>query len=86
MRKHSIRSLPDFPRGVAVAELCLISGYDCLANHLHCISIKAGLLFTLCNENKVMDKHYLILCPSVTKEALRDILGRKRQNRLIAYC
>jgi hypothetical protein len=31
--------IPGFPRGVAVATFCLITGHDCLAAHLHRFSI-----------------------------------------------
>ena len=52
---------------VAEAVLCLITGHDCLASHLHRIGLRA-----LCNEDEVMNKYHIKLCPSLTKENLSD--------------
>ena len=68
--KDSIRSVADSPRRAAVTELRLITGCDCLASHLHRIGIKASPLRTLCKEDQVMDKRYLMLCPSLTEGTL----------------
>jgi hypothetical protein len=66
------RSVPDSPGRVAVAELCLITGHDSLASHLHHIGIKASSQCTQSNEDEVMDKRHLMLCPSLTKGTLID--------------
>ena len=47
-----MRSVPDSPRGVAVAELRLITDHDCLVNHVYRIGIKSSPQFTLFNAKR----------------------------------
>ena len=60
-------------RRITVADFRLITVHDCIVS-----VIKASPLCTLCNENEVMDKHQLMLCPSLPKGSLNDILGHKK--------
>ena len=65
----NVRSVPDSPRGMAVAGVRLITGHDC---HLYRIGIKTSPLSTPCNEDEVTDKRHLGLCPPLTKGTLSD--------------
>ena len=59
-------SVPEGPRQEAVAIFRLITGHDCLAAHLHKISIFNSPKCVLCNEeDSVMDKNHLQMCSSL---------------------
>ena len=59
------RSVPDSPGRVAVAELCLITGHDSLASHLHHIGITSSPLCILRNENEIMPSNVMCITNSM---------------------
>ena len=64
-------------RRVTVADFRLITVHDCIVS-----VIKASPLCTLCNENEVMDKHQLMLRPSLIQGALSNIYWEARSSQV----
>ncbi|KAI5726091.1 hypothetical protein M8J77_023693 [Diaphorina citri] len=52
----------------------LLTGHDCLAQHLHKINIKDSPICPLCSLNAPMNSSHLNFCPAL--EASNDIVGK----------
>ena len=66
--------VPNLPRKSAVAHFRMLTGHDCLAQHLHKIGVKPSPNCTLCSLNSPMNSSHLLLCPAL--EASSDIVGK----------
>ncbi|KAI5754580.1 hypothetical protein M8J77_009716 [Diaphorina citri] len=66
--------IPNLPRKAAVAHFRLLTGHDCLAQHLHKINIKDSPICPLCSLNAPMNSSHLNFCPAL--EASNDIVGK----------
>ena len=55
----------DLPRKEAVPKFRLLTGHDCLAQHLNNIGIKELPNCTLCQQNVAMNGSHLSICPNL---------------------
>jgi hypothetical protein len=66
--------IPDLPRKASVAKFRLLTGHDCLSEHLHRIGCADSPICPLCSHQQPMNAAHLITCPAV--EASNDIVGK----------
>jgi hypothetical protein len=65
---------PDFPRRDEVATFRLITGHDCLAAHLHRLSLYPSPTCVLCKEeNSVMNQDHFLKCTVLNTENIPSI-------------
>ncbi|KAI5738059.1 hypothetical protein M8J77_002519 [Diaphorina citri] len=72
LNTHDI--IPNLPRKAAVAHFRLLTGHDCLAEHLHRFGLKTSPICSLCSLNSPMNSVHLNSCPAL--EASNDIVGK----------
>ncbi|KAI5720833.1 hypothetical protein M8J77_012264 [Diaphorina citri] len=72
LNNHDI--IPNLPRKAAVAHFRLLTGHDCLAEHLHRFGLKTSPICSLCSLNSPMNSVHLNSCPAL--EASNDIVGK----------
>lgn len=58
--------IPELPRKTAVANFRLMTGHDCLAQHLHRIGCKDTPICPLCNLQAIMNAEHLLICPGLS--------------------
>ncbi|KAL1453463.1 hypothetical protein WDU94_007599, partial [Cyamophila willieti] len=66
--------IPNIPRKASVAKFRLLTGHDCLAEHLHRIGCMDSPLCPLCSLQTPMNGDHLRDCPAT--EASTDIVGK----------
>lgn len=59
---EELSNLPDYPRRIAVASFRLLTGHDCLGEHLHRIGILAQPFCPLCDLMEPMNRAHLCRC------------------------
>uniref|UniRef100_A0A8D8T8G2 Reverse transcriptase zinc-binding domain-containing protein n=1 Tax=Cacopsylla melanoneura TaxID=428564 RepID=A0A8D8T8G2_9HEMI len=57
--------IPNLPRKAAVTHFRLLTGHDCLAEHLHRIGVKNSPNCPLCPLNTPMNSSHLASCPAL---------------------
>uniref|UniRef100_A0A8D8XN48 Uncharacterized protein n=1 Tax=Cacopsylla melanoneura TaxID=428564 RepID=A0A8D8XN48_9HEMI len=55
--------IPELPRKAAVATFRLLTGHDCLAQHLNRIGCKDSPICPLCSDNALMNAYCSLLRP-----------------------
>ena len=63
---QELAKIPDCTRSIAVAELRLCVGHDCLGTHLHRIGILPDPYCMLCSLHETMDRHHLGRCTALS--------------------
>ncbi|KAI5717804.1 hypothetical protein M8J77_011529 [Diaphorina citri] len=58
--------IPELPRKAAVAKFRLLTGHDCLAQHLNRIGCRDTPTCPLCNQNENMNADHIAVCPNLT--------------------
>ena len=81
--KDRMQALPNWPRREAVAQFRLATGHDCLAKHLHHISILRNPNCTLSNQG-IMDSNHLNICSTLTSTTLTDRYWEAREKMMAA--
>uniref|UniRef100_A0A8D8WMZ3 Uncharacterized protein n=1 Tax=Cacopsylla melanoneura TaxID=428564 RepID=A0A8D8WMZ3_9HEMI len=58
--------IPELPRKAAVATFRLMTGHDCLAQHLNRIGCKDSPICPLCSDNALMNAEHLAVCSDLS--------------------